>query len=41
LRAKLGNKYVSAGKWVEKIFGLTIIIIGIILMLRFWGINLW
>lgn len=41
LRAKLGNKYVSAGKWMERIFGLTIIIIGIILMLRFWGINLW
>ncbi|MCK5562175.1 MAG: cytochrome c biogenesis protein [Thermoplasmata archaeon] len=41
MRANLGNKYVTAGKWVEKIFGIAIIIIGIILMLRFWGINLW
>jgi cytochrome c-type biogenesis protein len=41
LRAKLGNKYVAAGKWMEKIFGLIIIIIGVIFALRFWGINLW
>jgi cytochrome c-type biogenesis protein len=41
LRAKLGNKYVATGKWVEKIFGLIIIIIGVIFALRYWGINLW
>jgi len=41
IRAKLGNKYIAAGKWVEKVFGIAIIIIGIILMLRFWNINLW
>lgn len=41
MRAKLGNKYIAAGKWVEKIFGVAIIIIGLIFMLRFWGINLW
>ncbi len=41
IRAKLGNKYIAAGKWVEKVFGIAIIIIGIILMLRYWGINFW
>ena len=40
-RGKLGNKYVSAGKWMQKIFGVLIIIIGIIMALRFWNVNLW
>jgi len=40
-RGKLGNKYVTAGKWMQKIFGIIIIAIGIIMALRFWGINLW
>jgi len=41
IRGKLGNKYVAAGKWMQRIFGVIIIIIGIIMAIRFWGINLW
>jgi len=41
LRGKIGNKYVSAGKWMQKIFGIIIIIIGLIMALRFWNVNLW
>ncbi len=41
VRGKLGNKYVTAGKWMQRIFGIIIITIGIIMALRFWGINLW
>jgi cytochrome c-type biogenesis protein len=41
IRGKLGNKYVAAGKWMQKLFGMIIIIIGIIMAFRFWGINLW
>jgi len=41
VRGKLGNKYVTAGKWMQKIFGVIIIVIGIIMTIRFWGINLW
>jgi len=41
VRGKLGNKYVTAGKWMQKIFGVIIIVIGIIMTLRFWGINFW
>ena len=41
VRGKLGNKYVAAGKWMQRIFGVIIIIIGVIMMARFWGINLW
>jgi len=41
IRGKLGNKYVTAGKWMQRIFGIIIIIIGIIMVIRFWGFNLW
>jgi len=41
VRGKLGNKYVKAGKWMQRIFGIIIIAIGIIMTLRFWGINFW
>jgi len=41
IRGKLGNKYVTAGKWMQRIFGIIIISIGVIMAIRFWGINLW
>ncbi len=41
LRGKLGNKYVAAGKWMQRIFGIIIIVIGVIMALRFWEVNLW
>ena len=41
VRGKLGNKYVSVGKWMQGLFGVIIIVIGIVMAIRFWGINLW
>jgi cytochrome c-type biogenesis protein len=41
VRGKLGNKYVSAGRWMQRIFGLIIIVIGVVMALRFWNINFW
>ncbi|RLF56582.1 MAG: cytochrome c biogenesis protein [Thermoplasmata archaeon] len=41
IRGKLGNKYVTAGRWMQKIFGLIIIVIGIVMAMRFWEINFW
>jgi len=41
IRGSLGNKYVKAGKWMQRIFGLIIILIGIIMAIRFRGINFW
>lgn len=41
MRGKIGNKYVAAGKWMQRIFGVIIIVIGLIMAARFWGINLW
>jgi tetrahydromethanopterin S-methyltransferase subunit B len=38
IRGKVGNKYVTAGKWMQRVFG---IIIGIIMALRFWEIKFW
>jgi cytochrome c-type biogenesis protein len=40
-RGQLGNKYVSAGTWMQRMFGIIIIIIGSIMAMRFWGIYLW
>ena len=40
-RGKLGNKYVTAGRWMQRVFGAIIIVIGIIMAARFWGIYLW
>ncbi len=41
VRGKIGNKYVTAGKWMQRIFGVIIVVIGFIMAARFWGINLW
>jgi cytochrome c-type biogenesis protein len=41
VRGKLGNKYATAGRWTQKVFGVIIIIVGLIMAVRFWGINFW
>jgi cytochrome c-type biogenesis protein len=41
IRGKVGNKYVSAGKWMQRIFGIIIIAIGVIMAIRFWGVKFW
>jgi len=41
IRGTLGNKYVKAGKWMQKLFGVIIIVIGIVMAIRFWDINFW
>jgi len=41
IRGTLGNKYVKAGKWMQRIFGIIIIVIGIVMAIRFWDINFW
>jgi cytochrome c-type biogenesis protein len=41
IRGKLGNKYVTAGKWMQRVFGIIIVAIGLIMAIRFWGVVLW
>jgi cytochrome c-type biogenesis protein len=38
---EIGEKYISVGKWATKIFGLAIIVIGLIYAARYFGFNLW
>ena len=38
---EIGEKYISMGKWVTKIFGLAVILIGLIYAVRYFGFKLW
>jgi cytochrome c-type biogenesis protein len=38
---EIGEKYISTGKWVTKLFGLAVILIGIIYAVRYLGFKLW
>jgi cytochrome c-type biogenesis protein len=38
---QIGEKYIWAGKWVTKIFGLMVILIGLIYATRYFGFKLW
>jgi len=38
---QIGEKYVYAGKWATKAFGLAVIVIGLIYAVRYFGFKLW
>ena len=38
---QIGEKYISAGKYVTKIFGLAVIVIGLIYAVRYLGFKMW
>jgi cytochrome c-type biogenesis protein len=38
---QIGEKYISAGKYVTKIFGLAVIVIGLIYAVRYLGYKMW
>ena len=38
---KLGEEYLSAGKWIVKIFGVMIIVTGLVFAVRYFGYKLW
>jgi len=39
--AEIGEKYIFAGKWITKVFGVAVIIIGLIYFTRYFGFKLW
>ncbi len=39
--ARIGEKYVSAGQWTTKIFGLLVIAVGVVYAVRYFGFTLW
>ena len=38
---QIGEKYISAGKYVTKIFGVAVIVIGLVYAVRYFGFKLW
>jgi cytochrome c-type biogenesis protein len=38
---EIGQKYIDAGKWITKFFGLAVMIIGLVYIVRYFGIKLW
>jgi len=41
LRKRIGNRFILAGKWIQTIFGLTVVMLGIIYAMRLFGYRLW
>ncbi|UCG71144.1 MAG: cytochrome c biogenesis protein [Thermoplasmata archaeon] len=41
VRGNIGQKYISIGKWITKIFGIIVIILGFIFAARYFGYYLW
>ena len=38
---EIGEKYISTGKWLTKVFGLAAIAIGLVYAVRYFGFKLW
>jgi cytochrome c-type biogenesis protein len=38
---EIGEKYIFAGNWITKVFGVAVIIIGLIYFIRYFGFKLW
>ena len=38
---QIGEKYMAAGKYVTKIFGLAVIVIGLVYAARYFGFKMW
>jgi len=38
---QIGEKYIAAGKHVTRIFGLAVIVIGLIYAVRYLGFKMW
>jgi cytochrome c-type biogenesis protein len=38
---RIGEKYVSVGEWTSRIFGLLVILVGLVYAARYFGYLLW
>ncbi|MFH0816937.1 MAG: cytochrome c biogenesis protein [Methanobacteriota archaeon] len=41
MKSRIYTNFLAAGKWIQPVFAATMIALGAIYVLRFWGINLW
>jgi len=39
--ARIGEKYIAAGTWTTRFFGLAVIAVGLVYMVRYFGFVLW
>ena len=41
MKGQIYTKFIKAGKWIQPIFGVAMVALGVIYALRYWGFNLW
>jgi len=41
MKSRIYGKFLAAGKWIQPVFGVVMVALGIIYALRYWGFNLW
>jgi cytochrome c-type biogenesis protein len=41
MKGQIYNKFIKAGKWIQPIFGIAMMALGVIYALRYWGVNIW
>ena len=41
MKNRIYGKFLEAGKWIQPVFAATMVALGVIYALRFWGVNLW
>ncbi len=41
MKSHIYGRFLAAGKWIQPVFGVSMIALGVIYTLRFWGFNLW
>jgi len=41
MKGQIYSKFIKAGKWIQPIFGIAMIALGVMYALRYWGFNLW
>ena len=41
MKARIYGQFLAAGKWIQPVFGVSMIALGIVYALRYWGFNLW
>ncbi len=41
MKGQIYTKFIKAGKWIQPIFGVAMMALGVIYALRYWGFNLW
>jgi cytochrome c-type biogenesis protein len=41
MKSRIYGKFIQAGKWIQPIFGIAMVALGVVYAMRYWGFNLW